>query len=516
MNKKILILFCLLLLPGLCIAEGEHNIVVGEIFTLEVNNIEKVFIRKPEILDIVKAYDDRVELIGKKEGFTEVVIEDKLKNKHIYQIEVLSENLDILAQKVRDLIYRRLGIEEVIVKKDTLNSKIILEGELPQAKLERVGRAIEQYSGRIENYLMPKVERDLVQIDVEVLELTKSMADNIGFDWPGTAGSNPTEAVKLTGTAGSGSWSEVFRVVDWTRASFDLKINAAIERGKGKILARPKLVCLSGEEANFLVGGEIPVVTVTSTAGGDTIAEDVEYKEFGVKLNIRPQLVDEDSVRLYLNTQVKELSSDGQYTRSDGTVIKAFATRQASTVLQLREGQGVVISGLLKDKVAKDDISKVPGLGDIPILGALFRSKDYQEDQTELVISLVPKIIRHKAKKERLARLAENYRPLTRKDDGISLVLAGYIKMVQDKVYNALVYPPMAKSAGWQGTVKLSLHLASNGTLLAARIADSSGYHVFDDAAVKIAKDISPYPSFPLSLEENELWIDIPIRYELD
>jgi len=108
---------------------------------------------------------------------------------------------------------------------------------------------------------------------------------------------------------------------------------------------------LSGEEASFLVGGEVPVVKVTSSSSGDTVAEDVEYKEYGVKLNIQPVVLDGDDIKLNVTTEVKELTTEGQYVRADNTTIRAFATRSTSTVLRLKDGQSVVVSGLFKDKV---------------------------------------------------------------------------------------------------------------------------------------------------------------------
>ena len=236
----------------------------------------------------------------------------------------------------------------------------------------------------------------------------------------------------------------------------------------------------------------------------------------------------EDDIKLNLTTEVKELTTEGQYVRADGTIIKAFSTRNASTVLRLKPEQVVVISGLFKDKVTKDDINKVPGLGDIPILGALFRSKDYQDDQTELVITLVPRIIdSRKDAEEKKAREVQEME----KDLGTvfpskvtvypehlqnETILNDYILQVQNLIFKSLDYPLMAKEAGWQGTVRIRLHLNYAGEVMEARITESSGYLSFDNNVLDIAKALSPYPPFPSSIDIEDLWIDIPIVYKLD
>jgi len=180
------------------------------------------------------------------------------------------------------------------------------------------------------------------------------------------------------------------------------------------------------------------------------------------------------------------------------------------------------MSGLFKDKVTKDDIGKVPGLGDIPILGALFRSKDYQDDQTELVISLVPRLV--SSKKERKDKIVtatkETYLPEKLKVEPKyfkeDLALNRYILEVQKTVFQALDYPRLAQEAGWQGAVKIKLHLNSEGELLSVKISESSGYLSFDDNVIEIAESLSPYPPFPFDIELKDLWINIPIVYKID
>ncbi len=504
----------------------EIFMIIGEITTLSVYYPTRVSVRNPEIIDIDPVSEKELVIVAKQSGSTALTIWDK-EGQKVYYVTVYAHDPDTLQKRLNKLIKIDLGIKGVRFKKNETNGKLMVVGSVTEEEKAQIEKVIAPFAESIDVLLGIKEESKMVEVECQILELTKSYADILGFDWAGTAGSNPTSVTtlteSLTGKAAStgGSLKDVFRIVDWTRTAMDVKLNAAVNEGKGKILARPKLLCLSGKEASFLVGGEIPVVKVTATSAGDTVAEDVEYKEYGIRLNIQPFAIGEDGVKLALTTEVKELSSEGQYVRADGTVIKAFTTRNASTVLRLNDGQGIIISGLLKDKVTKDDISKVPGLGDMPILGALFRSKDYQDDQTELVISLIPKIIDSEKKET-------NMPPLKEKEASVSkttiypeylnkeAVLNDYILDVQRRIFSSLNYPDLAKEAGWQGAVKIRIHLDYTGEVLDIRITDSSGYLSFDNSVVETAKSLSPYPPLPSSVDIEDLWIDIPIVYRLD
>jgi len=491
-----------------------YEIVVGEILSVKVFSPQKIFIRKPEILEIVKVKENSIEFLGKKTGFTQVEVWGKA-GKRIFEVNVLSEDLNSLKEKISQLINKQLKIEGVVIRKDDLNSKIILEGTVSKDDLDRINRVIEKYSANITNFLKIKEERDLVRIDVEVLELSKQLIDQLGIDWSHSMKWSESIAAKSAGLGGTPP--EVIRIVDWTRTALEATIHLWEKEGKGKLLARPKLLCLSGKEASFLVGGEVPILTYQE---GEP---NVEYKEYGIKLSISPTIKNK-GIALNLHSEISEIDTDNSldvtvFVSDSGSSqysVPAFTKRTTETQLFLKDGQTIFISGLLEDKVSKEYLNKIPGLADIPILGALFRSKDYQRDRTELVISLTPRIIRYASEEEELKKIASTYKPLVEEEEGISLPLASYIREVQRRISSALAYPVLAEEAGWQGMVKLSLHLSSDGSLIAVRISQSSGYKVFDESVLRIAKDISPYPPFPSSIEEKELWIEIPVVYRLD
>jgi pilus assembly protein CpaC len=178
--------------------------------------------------------------------------------------------------------------------------------------------------------------------------------------------------------------------------SFSLILNALSTNGSAKILAEPNLVVANGAEGNFLVGGEFPIVFNT-TAGG-TSSFSVVYKEFGVKLRFQPKISANGEIYLQISQEVSELDFANAVILQ-GFRIPALKSRKAEAGLQLADGQTFILAGLIDNKVSKQ-VTKIPLLGDIPILGALFRNTRYQNNETELMVMVTPKIVRPLTKDE--------------------------------------------------------------------------------------------------------------------
>jgi pilus assembly protein CpaC len=167
---------------------------------------------------------------------------------------------------------------------------------------------------------------------------------------------------------------------------FAVLLEALESKGVVRTLAEPNLTALSGQEAKFLAGGEYPIPV---SNGDGTIS--VEYKPFGVELNFTPTVVDGDLINLAINAAVSSI--DGSVTlETGGVTINAFKRRETSTTVEMRDGESFAIAGLLQDDF-RDLNGQVPWLGDIPILGTLFRSADYQRSQSELVIIVTPHLV---------------------------------------------------------------------------------------------------------------------------
>jgi len=163
-------------------------------------------------------------------------------------------------------------------------------------------------------------------------------------------------------------------------------VDALQADGLAKVLAEPTLIALSGESASFLAGGEFPIPVPDEDGIG------IEYKEFGVALNFTPIVLSENKINMRVRPEVSELDYSSAVTLS-GYVVPGLTTRKAETVIELADGQSFAIAGLLREST-RDAISKYPLLGDIPILGALFRSRNFQKAETELVIIATPHLVK--------------------------------------------------------------------------------------------------------------------------
>ena len=159
------------------------------------------------------------------------------------------------------------------------------------------------------------------------------------------------------------------------------------ENGLAKVLAEPTLVTLSGQEAKFLAGGELPV-PLSSSLGQIT----VEWKKFGIQLAFTPTVIDQGTISLKVASEVSDLDPTNGITVG-GIVIPGLTSRQAETTVRLGDGESFAIAGLMSDKV-RSTIDKVPWLGNIPILGALFRSSQYQRQETELLVVITAQLVK--------------------------------------------------------------------------------------------------------------------------
>jgi pilus assembly protein CpaC len=164
-----------------------------------------------------------------------------------------------------------------------------------------------------------------------------------------------------------------------------LKTNGAL-----RALAEPNLIAMNGQQASFLAGGEFPIPVVQG--GGNSNAVSIVFKEYGVRLNFKPTIIDEDHIRLELEPEVSTIDfANG--VRFNGFVIPALRTRRARTGVELRDGQSFALAGLLDNNETKS-LSKIPLIGDIPILGNLFKSSSFQKQETELMFIITADLVK--------------------------------------------------------------------------------------------------------------------------
>lgn len=268
--------------------------------------------------------------------------------------------------------------------------------------------------------------KDQVMLRVTVAEVQRDVIKMLGINFTNVGTSEYTSSGSVIGalvTSGSfgtnaistnafpinsGTDPALDQKFSWDAGAFKLRarLQALEQSGLMKTLAEPNLSALSGEQAQFLVGGEYPIPVSQSGSSGSSIG--VEFKSYGVALNFQPVVLADDRINLTVKTEVSELTTDGAITVSNLT-IPALRVRRAATTLEIPSGGAMVLGGLIKDDV-RQAINGTPGLLNLPILGTLFRSRDFKQSQSELVIFIQPILVRPVAA-NRLQRPDKNFQP---------------------------------------------------------------------------------------------------------
>ena len=369
-----------------------------------------VFIADPEIADIQVKSPSLVYLMGKKPGETTLYAVDEGENVLASVAIRVNLNLSRLRDAIRALDPR--GDVNVTSIDDTLVIEGVVRSALIAEDVRRLAVRIAGDSDAVINRLGVDAPNQ-VNLRVRIAEISRGVDKQLGFNWQimGTLGSlslalattNPfAGAVGVVNSLGSLTQgaSAAWQVEGW---DFNAVIDALEEEGLVTILAEPNLTALTGETASFLAGGEFPIL-VPDSNGRVTI----EFKKFGVSLAFTPTIIGENRINLHVRPEVSQLSSTNAVTLND-FVVPSLTTRRAETTVELGSGQSFAIAGLLQNNVTHD-IRKFPALGDIPVLGALFRSDRFQRDESELVIIVTPYVVRP-ASRMRLAAPTDGFVP---------------------------------------------------------------------------------------------------------
>ncbi len=233
------------------------------------------------------------------------------------------------------------------------------------------------------------LRKSMVEVGVEIMEIESQSALKAGLSWGSISNPNPSG---ISTTPNNVSVSEnspppLLTVGSVTRQALTASVQLMIERGKAKILAKPKLLAVSGEEASFLAGGEVPYVTENKLGSSN-----IQWKPYGVKLKIKPTLDGEGNISAGLRAEVSGLDIQNGTALGTGIVVPALKTRWVETTVYMKGGSTLVIAGLISEENQKLT-SGIPLLSDIPILGELFRFTANQQKQTELVIFVTPSLV---------------------------------------------------------------------------------------------------------------------------
>jgi pilus assembly protein CpaC len=355
-------------------------------------------IANPGIADISTLSDKSIYVLGKTPGRTTLTLLSA-DGKLISNVDV-HVTPDIAEFKER--LQQILPGEKIEVR--TANDGIVMSGTVSSAaKLDRALDLANRYAPERVSNLMSVGGTQQVMLKVRFAEMQRSVSKSLSASLGIMGGTNSgiaegtgvlADGAKLSGlfsgdgTVTSPNESNGTMTLGFSAGSleFAVLLEALESKGVVRTLAEPNLTALSGQEAKFLAGGEYPI----PISGGDGTVT-VEYKPFGVELNFTPVVVDGDIINLTINAAVSAIDTTTTL-QAGGFSLNAFKRRETSTTVEMRDGESFAIAGLLQDDF-RDLNGQVPWLGDIPILGALFRSAEYQRAQSELVIIVTPHLV---------------------------------------------------------------------------------------------------------------------------
>lgn len=374
--------------------------------TLEVNKgtaiklpgpATTVFVAAPDIADVQVKSPGMIYVFAKKPGDTVLYAVDD--QDHVLLNTIVSVTSPISRMKsALDAIHPGNAVEF-----GNQGETIVLTGVARSAAIAEDARrlALQHVAGNA-NKVINNIKIDAptqVQLRVKIAEVDRGSLKRVGINWQNFSsialfglgafkGGFATNTIQATG--GNGTAALIATSNDGSLTSL---IDLLANQSEANILAEPNLVAMSGETASFLAGGEIPVIAPQSSTLNNTIT--VTYKQVGVSLSFTPTIIG-DRINLKVAPEVSQVTTEGQVSVSVGTnasiIIPAISTRRASTTVELGSGQSFAIGGLLQHNTTQT-ISKVPGLGDVPILGSLFKSDAYQRNETELVIIVTPYLV---------------------------------------------------------------------------------------------------------------------------
>lgn len=479
------------------------DMIMGDSKAITVSNPQRLAIGDPKIADVISAGKAEILVAAKAAGETKLQIWDGFGHREI-AVRVFAEDLSLLKKRLEGL-FSTAGIRGVQFQIGEQEQKIFVLGDMPTRRRDVINQLLANFRPKLIDLLTYKEDNPLVEIDVQVMEIGKTLIDKLGIDW------NESFTFTEVGVPAHdlrndiGGMFKSLGVGTYTRDALTATLHALERDNLGRTLARPKLVALSGKEAKILVGGQIPTLSSVSTTSGTTTAS-VEYVDYGIKLNIRPEVKETGDIACRLEVEIKTVDSANSLTVS-GTATPAFKTRNATTELYLKNEQTIFLAGLISSE-EKNNLRQVPALGNLPILGMLFRSKDFQNANTELVISLTPKIVNYGDMRQEV-ELAQALK------QGLSGEPADiYSRTVQEIILKKAGFPMEAQRANLSGGVVVNLHLLASGQLVNAVISESSGHKLLDNAALLTVKRLSPYPAFPKELMLKEIWVEVPITYQ--
>jgi pilus assembly protein CpaC len=376
-----------LLAIGLLVVSGTRadqpsiQVSVGEAVSIPSDNVSKIALADPSIADVVNLSDKELSVIGKKAGVTTLtIVKSDGSATQMYRIEVGN---DAAAATIRQMI----GNTNITVR--AIGDALVLDGRVDdEIQAQRAAQIAGAYKPQVINLLEVSRPRQ-IRIRCRIAEVNTEAIKNIGFQWFGPQG-QVQYAMQYVGGGSivsgfiptASEYGTAGTAIQPNTVSMTLLLDMLITKSYARLLSEPTLVTFSGKEASFLVGEEIPIVEQLPQSFT------VEFKEVGVRMKIKPTADSENRINTIIHAEVSQVIGTG------ANSIPIIGAKTADTTLQANDGQTIVIGGLLENNVDRDVLRKLPWLAEIPVLGALFRDKQFDQAKREVLFFMTPEVIK--------------------------------------------------------------------------------------------------------------------------
>ncbi len=378
----------------------ELKLTVGKSIVLDYpTDIRQISTSDPSVVDTMAVTTREMLLSAKGPGTSTIIVWSKSGQRSIYAINV-EQNLEPLRRLMKETFPK----EDIQIQ--STRDSLSLTGRVSSKDIgDRAVAMVSPFAKTVVNYLMlpiAPVDRQIV-LKVKFAELDRARVQQLGVNIFSTGAAN-TIGSYSTGQFNSAAISQIgggvptkLTITDALNVfAFrpDLNLGAfikALEQDSVlQILAEPNLVTTNGKEASFLVGGEFPIPVLQG--GGNAGAVTIQFREFGIRLTFNPVVTENNTIKMYVKPEVSALDTANGVNIS-GFFIPALSTRRMETNIELGQGQSFVIGGLIDDRVT-EQLSKTPGLANIPLLGVIFKSREQKKARTELVVIVTPEIVK--------------------------------------------------------------------------------------------------------------------------
>lgn len=356
---------------------------------------EQIFVADPNIADVQIRSPRLVYIFGKTAGETTFIAVGENEQVLLNSQVIITHNVS----RLRSAMTRILPGRQVTIS--SADGTIILSGDVQTpAEAENARQLAVRFAGEEANVInnLSVSGPNQINLRVRVVEMSRSALRDVGINWSAVIEQGAFVAGIFTGGAAA-AVPGALRSNFSTPSQFSLSavVRLLQSRGMIRVLAEPNLTAVSGQTAHFLAGGEFPIPVPQE---GGTIT--VEFKRFGVSLSFTPVILSGNRINLKVAPEVSQLSTEGSV-QVNGFSIPSITTRRAETTVELASGQSLVMAGLLQRSMT-GDLSEIPGIGQVPVVGRLFQSERFQRNETELVIIVTPYIVRPNSDQAETAR----------------------------------------------------------------------------------------------------------------